>query len=212
MKKIFLIIFIFGLAVAASAQSLQRVSQAEAARMIAAINSATASIKTIECRFSQEKTVSLLKDKIVSTGTMHYASTGKLRWEYISPFSYIFVINHGKVITKAGKKKSSIDVASSKLFQNITRIMVATVTGKGLSNSRDYTVTMYKDRDAWVAHLVPRDSSMKKMFKYIRLHLNPSHSMISSVEMVENSGDATIIKLYDIKTNKQIGDKVFTVN
>lgn len=193
-------------------QSLQKVSDSEAAKMISAINSATSSMKTIQCKFSQEKKVSLLKDKIVSSGKMYYASGGKLRWEYTKPYSYIFVINNNVVTTKSGNRKNSIDVATNKLFQNITRIMVNSVTGKSLSNNKDYSVTMYKEGSIWVAHLVPKDANMKKMFKYIRLYLNANHSMVSKVEMVEKNGDSTLIKLYDIETNKTISDKVFIVN
>ena len=193
-------------------QSLQRASESEASKMIAAITRATSSVKTIQCKFSQEKKVSLLKDKIVSSGKMYYSSAGKLRWEYTSPYSYIFVINNNVVTTKSGGRKNSIDVATNKLFKNITRIMEGSVTGRSLSNNKDYSVTMYKQGNTWVAHLVPNDRNMKKMFKYVRLYFNANHSLVSKVEMVENNGDSTLIKLYDIETNKAISDKVFVVD
>ena len=90
--------------------------------------------------------------------------------------------------------------------------MEGSVTGRSLSNNKDYSVTMYKQGNTWVAHLVPNDRNMKKMFKYVRLYFNANHSLVSKVEMVENNGDSTLIKLYDIETNKAISDKVFVVD
>lgn len=212
MKRLFIIILLLGIIPAAMAQTMRKATAAESKSMIQKINSMAASIKTISCSFTQEKSMSMLNDKMTSRGVMYYTNAGKLRWEYTSPYSYIFVINNNKVTMKSGNKKSTIDMSSNKLFQAIARIMVSSVTGKSLSNSRDFDVTMYCYEQHWTAHLVPKEANMKKMFKYIRLFFNTSHTMVFKVEIVEKNGDTTTIRLKNIETNKQINNSKFSVN
>lgn len=212
MKRLFIIIVTLAIIPSMMAQTMRKATAAETKSMVEKINSMAASIKTISCSFTQEKEVSMLNDKMTSKGVMYYTNAGKLRWEYTSPYSYIFVINNNKVTMKSGNKKSTVDMSSSKLFQAIARIMVSSVTGKSLSNSRDFDLTMYCYNKQWCAHLVPKEANMKKMFKYIRLYFNTSHTMVYKVEMVEKNGDTTTIRLKNIETNKQISNSKFSVN
>jgi outer membrane lipoprotein carrier protein len=191
---------------------MRKATAEESRTMIAKINKSAASISTITCSFTQEKSVAMLKDKMTSQGKMCYSSAGKLRWEYSTPYSYILVINNNQVSMKSGSKTSKVDINSSKLFQTIARIMVSSVTGKSLNKSNDFDVTMYCDNQNWCAQLVPKEANMKKMFKFIRLYFNSSQTMVSRVEMIEKNGDKTIIRLNNVVTNKPINDAQFRVN
>ncbi len=191
---------------------MRKSSPEESRAMITKINSSAASIRSITCSFTQEKSVSMLNDKMVSRGKMCYSSAGKLHWEYISPYSYVLVINNNQVTMKSGAKTNTVDINSNKLFQAIARIMVSSVTGKSINKSNDFDVTMYCYNQYWCAHLVPKEANMKKMFKFIRLYYNSNQTMVNRVEMVEKNGDKTVIRLNDIVTNKPINDAQFRVN
>lgn len=199
-------------ATASLAQAMRDATAAETKSMIETVNRKSASIKTISCSFTQEKKMSMLNDKLVSRGVMYYSNAGKLRWEYTSPYSYILVINNNTVTMKSGSRKSTVDMSTSKLFQAIARIMAGSVTGKSLSNNRDFNVKMYCYNEYWAADLEPKEANMKKMFKYIRLYFNTSHTLVYKVEIVEKNGDVTTIKLNNIETNKQISNSKFTVD
>ena len=199
-------------ATASLAQAMRDATAAETKSMIETVNRKSASIKTISCSFTQEKKMSMLNDKLVSRGVMYYSNAGKLRWEYTSPYSYILVINNNTVTMKSGSRKSTVDMSTSKLFQAIARIMAGSVTGKSLSNNRDFNVKMYCYNEYWAADLEPKEANMKKMFKYIRLYFNTTHTLVYKVEIVEKNGDVTTIKLNNIETNKQISNSKFTVD
>ena len=207
-----IILVLLAITPALKSQTMRKATAEESRTMIAKINKSAASISTITCSFTQEKSVAMLKDKMTSQGKMCYSSAGKLRWEYSSPYSYILVINNNQVSMKSGSKTSKVDINSSKLFQTIARIMVSSVTGKSLNKSNDFDVTMYCNNQNWCAQLVPKEANMKKMFKFIRLYFNSSQTMVSRVEMVEKNGDKTIIRLNNVVTNKQINDAQFRVN
>ena len=213
MKRFLLTLMLLSLVATASlAQAMRDATAAETKSMIETINRKSASIKTISCSFTQEKKMSMLNDKLVSRGVMYYSNAGKLRWEYTSPYSYILVINNNTVTMKSGSRKSTVDMSTSKLFQAIARIMAGSVTGKSLSNNRDFNVKMYCYNEYWAADLEPKEANMKKMFKYIRLYFNTTHTLVYKVEIVEKNGDVTTIKLNNIETNKQISNSKFTVD
>lgn len=210
MKKIAGLLLCLMLALTAQAQSLKKADAAKQRQMIERINRAAAGITTLECRFTQVKTLRFLNDKMTSSGRMLFmADGGRLRWEYQQPYQYTFVINGEKVYIKSARNTQTIDIRQSRLFQSIAEMMMNSVTGKSLTSSADFGCTMYSGGDEWVAQLTPKRKEMKKMFKEIRLHFSAQQQMVTQVEMTEPSGDTTVITLKDVKTNGRIDTKMF---
>lgn len=207
--KYFLLLLMM-LPMAANAQ--KTVTSAEQQTMVKKIEQTASSIKSMQCTFKQEKSLKLLGDNMVSNGKMYFKQGNKLRWEYTSPYSYIFVINGQKVMMKNGSRKDVIDVKSSKLFQEIARIMMSSITGKCLSDKKDFKVTMTKKDKMWIAKLVPQKKEMKAMFSAINLMIDSEKNMVTQVSLVEKTGDTTNIQLKAIETNGTIDEKLFAVN
>lgn len=211
MKKVLLILCMMA-AITLQAQTLKKATDAQAKAMVEKINQTASSIHALECGFTQVKTLRFLNDKITSQGKMYYDGSGKLRWEYTSPYQYTFILNGQKVYIKSAKSSQTIDIRQSKLFQSIAQVMMNSVTGKSLTTNSDFACTMYTQGQEWVADLVPQKKEMKKMFKNIRLHLDSARQMVSQVEMTEQSGDTTLITLKDVKTNGKIDEKMFAAH
>ena len=64
------------------------------------INNAASRMQSMTCDFVQTKHLKLLNDKMVSRGKMYYQQRDKLRWEYVSPYQYTFIINGSQVLLK----------------------------------------------------------------------------------------------------------------
>ena len=180
------------------------VSASESQRMIDQICAAAGKLQTLQCDFSQTKHLSLMKSEMKSVGRMYYKGGRKLRWEYTSPYTYTFVLNGGNVILKSAKKTDVISVSSSKMFQQIARIMMNSVTGQCLKDKKDFKVTMYTSGSEWIAKLV-------QMFASIVLHINPKSQMVTTVEMFEKTGDRTEIVMRNVRKNAVVSDAVFNV-
>lgn len=193
----------------ANAQALQKANDAQSREMIAKINSRAAELNSIECDFTQVKTLRFLNDKMTSQGKMYFGGKDKLRWEYTKPYVYTFIINGQKVYMKSSKSSQTVDMRQSRLFQSIAQVMMNSVTGKSLSASSEFGCTMYTAANDWVAVMIPKKKEMKKMFKEIKLHFSPTRQMVDKVEMTEQSGDLTVITLRDVKTNVKIDEKKF---
>lgn len=194
------------------AQTEKKATAAEAEMMIAAVNRTAEGIHTLQGRFTQVKTMSFLNDKMTSTGMLYLTDKGQLRWEFISPYSYIFIINDNQVTIRSGKKTQNIDMKSSRLFEGIARIMVNSMTGRCLQKNGDFDVEMYTRGTEWIAWLTPKKAQMKKMFKLVKLHFSSTQNMVTSVEMTEPSGDNTVIELKDITLNQPVDEAVFTLH
>lgn len=180
--------------------------------IIEEINKAASQLSSMQCDFVQTKELNLLNDKLISKGRMYYQQANKLRWEYISPYTYTFILNGAKVVLRKKERNDVIDVNQNRMFREIVHIMMSSVVGKCLSDTKSFK-TSIKDADTeWVATLVPQTKEMKQMFTRIILHFDKRQSVVVRVEMCEKNGDNTEISLTNIKKNQQIDAKVFSLD
>ena len=186
----------------------QKVDQAQVIRQI---NSVASAMKSMQCDFVQTKQIKLLNDKMVSKGKMYYQQTNKLRWEYTSPYAYTFVLNGSKVLINKGNRSDVINVGQSKLFGEIARIMMNSVVGKCLTDTKDFKASITGTATEYVATLYPQQKQMKQMFQKVVLHFGRKQATVSKVELVEKKGDTTVIELKNVKTNAAVNASVFNI-
>lgn len=210
MKKIIAIFLLF-ICCGVGVQAASTLSAAQQQEVIEKINASASKMKSMSCTFTQTKYLSLLSDKMVSSGKMYYKQPNKLRWEYTSPYDYLFVFNGTKVYVGNKSKKDVIDTNTNKIFKEIARIMMNTVTGKALSNKTDFTVSVAGNNTLWVVTLIPKKKDMKQMFSKIELVFNKSNTMISEINIFEKNNDRTNIKLTNIVNNGSIGENYFAI-
>ena len=180
--------------------------------MIKQINDASAQMHSLECDFVQTKFLNILDDKMVSKGKMYYQQADKLRWEYITPYTYTFILNDNQVLLKNDNRSDIIDVNQNKIFKEIARMMMTSIVGNCLSDEKAFKTTVEVVGNDWVANLIPLKRDMKQMWNSLVLHINPDLKVVYKVEMHEPSGDYTVIDLINIKTNNSINAKVFDIN
>lgn len=176
------------------------------------INQAASQLQTLQCDFVQTKHLKMLNDKLVSHGKMYYKKSDKLRWEYTTPYHYIFILNGSQVLLKNEKRNDIIDVNQNKVFKEIARLMMNSVVGKSLSDSRDFSSKISSSNSELIATLTPMRKDLKQMFKQISLYFSKSTSLVYKVILVEKNGDKTVIELKNSKKNEPVNTNVFKVN
>ncbi|WP_304638349.1 outer membrane lipoprotein carrier protein LolA [uncultured Muribaculum sp.] len=179
--------------------------------IIGSINSVASAMKSMTCSFTQTKYLSLLSDKMVSEGKMYYRQPNRLRWEYTSPYQYLFVLNGTKVYVGNKSRKDVIDTDANKVFKEIARIMMGTVTGTVLSGSSDFSVDVADGGTVWRVTLVPSKKEMKRMFSKIVLSFRKNGLMVSEIDIYEKNNDRTNIQLKNVKTNISVNDALFAI-
>ena len=176
------------------------------------IEQTAAKMQTMQCDFVQTKHLKMLDEKMVSKGKMSYQQGNKLRWEYTSPYSYIFILNENKVVIKNKYRSDEINIQQNKMFKEIVRIMMNSVVGKCLSDEKRFKVDLSVAGNEWIAGLTPQSKDMRQMFKKINIHFDKKAMMVSVVELFESNGDKTLIELKNVQQNKPLDAQTFSIN
>jgi outer membrane lipoprotein carrier protein len=205
------IVFIFNISL--YAQNFVPATKEQQQLMLDKISASSAKMESLVCDFEQVKELSILNEKMVSKGKMYYRNDNCLRWEYASPYIYTFVLNDKKIMMQAeNSRKNVIDVKSSRFFQEIVKIMMNGINGNGLKDVKSFSINYFWSEEQWRVNLVPLQKEMKKMFSSIRLTFNVKDYSVDKVEMEEQNGDMTTIRLSGKQFNKKIADEKFKVD
>jgi outer membrane lipoprotein-sorting protein len=171
---------------------------------------ATATTESIQSDFKQEKSLSMLSENINSTGKFWYHKNDKIRMEYVQPYSYIMILNGGKIFTKEGQKENKISANSNKVFQQVNRILIDCVGGSMLDNP-DFQSRIFENSGTYLVELIPIAKNLKELYKNINILIDKKDYTATAIEMFELSGDKTIIRFQNKVLNAQIKDSVFNI-
>lgn len=210
MKKIIYLLLII-LAYTFPVSSQTPLTGKELSAAVATLNKTSSQLKSLQCDFTQTKHLKMLKDKMISKGKMYYSSPDKLRWEYTSPYQYIFIFNGTKVYIKNKGTQNVIDTKSNKIFKEVARIMMQTVTGKALSNSEDFSVSISKDSKSYQVILTPKKKDLKQLFYKVRLNFSQTSKLITEIRLDEKNGDYTVISMTNTKIDIPLNAKLFSL-
>ena len=209
-NKLYLSLLLLPCIVTLSAQnSYQKATEMQKKEITDNIRRVAREIKTLKADFTQVKELSFMKDQVTSEGKMLYKPNDKIRWEYTRPYAYVFAMDGDNVRMTSGGKTNKIPVKGSKLFTEISRVMIGGVSGARLIDSPDFTTQFMVGKSDCKIMLTPRKKEVKDLFSSIQLYVDRSDSRIRRVELIEKSGDKTIITLKNIQLNTPVDDSVF---
>lgn len=210
MKQCILLLFTIFFAVQVCGQT--RLTAEQQNQVIAKLDNAASAVTSMQCEFTQTKKMKMLNKEMQSSGMMYYKSPNKLRWQYTSPYDYTFILNGDKVKIKSSRTNQNINVQDNKMFRQITNIILNSMTGKGLKNSSDFTVEVYKNGSYYFAKLYPKKKELKQIYQVIEIYFNVNLTMVSSVRLEEKTGDVTWVRLYNPKTSVTLNESLFNTN
>jgi len=165
----------------------------------------------IQSDFTQEKSLSVLNEKIITSGRFFFKAPDKLRWEYVDPFEYLIVLNGNSVVIKDGEHISKYDMQANKLFREINSLMIELVQGKVLNNEK-YKVRYFANERFFLLDLIPNGEQMKAFLSNIHISLIKDDYSVADIKMIEPSGDYTGIAFSNRKLNQPIPDETFVVH
>lgn len=171
---------------------------------------AAQSTHSIKSDFIQEKNLSMLSEKIISKGKFYFEKDSKVRMDYVHPFTYTMIINNNKVFIRDGKKENTINAKSNKLFQQIIRITLDCVQGTAIKNT-DFRTRVFESRNNYLVELTPVTKGLKDFFQSIRIVVERKDNSVSQIDMVEASGDNTLIRFTNRELNAPIPASIFVI-
>lgn len=207
MKKLLLSIVFIAVSLIVSAQT--QLSESQTNEVIASLTKAAASMQSMQCRFVQEKTSSMLAEPSVAEGTMHYAAPDRMRWEYTTPYAFALVVNGERLVKVTDGKAEVLEGNAGRMYQGMVNLIMGSASGKKLFDTTVFDIVLYNDNGFWRADMTPKRRDMKRMFSQLVFRFDKKTNGISRVEFVEAGGGITSIRFEEIKVNEAISDKVF---
>ena len=173
------------------------------------ISKASQAVSTVQADFTQTKRLKMLNDAMVSKGKMWCTQPNRLRWEYLTPYSSLFVLNGEKVLFQNDKRSTTLNANRHKRIREMIRIMIPSNLGKVLTEKKDFHTSIETTENQYVLTMIPQSKEMKQMFTRIVLYYNRKQAVVTQIEMYEKSGDSTTIELSSIKKNATINPSVY---
>jgi outer membrane lipoprotein-sorting protein len=211
MRKIFLPLLILAACFSSKAQYAGYSPVTDVVKFKTEFSAATQKMNSIKADFIQEKNLSMISEKIVSKGKFWFKKESLVRMEYNHPYQYLMILNKDKIYVKDNQKENKVSTKSNKLFQQINKIMIDCMQGTALNNP-DFTTRMFESKTSSLIELTPVTKGMKDLFKNINVVVDKKDFSVVSIEMLELSGDNTLIRFTNKELNAAIPDSLFTIN
>lgn len=209
MKKavLLLMLAVFGMEV--QAQEAVPLSKQESQNVAIALTDAASMMQTMQCRFVQSKTSSMLAEPTVSEGVMLYAAPDKMRWEYTSPYTFALVVNGENIFKVTDGQAEKLDSKSGRMYQGMVDLIMGSASGKKLFDDKIFDVIFYDEGSFLRAEMTPKRRDMKRMFKQLVFRFNKTTYNISSVEFIEAGSDVTSIRFEEMEINVSMSEEMF---
>ena len=207
MKKLLLSLMFVAFSLMVTAQT--QLSESQTNEVMASLTKAAASMQSMQCRFVQEKTSSMLSEPSVAEGTMHYAAPDRMRWEYTKPYAFALVVNGERIVKVTDGKAEVMGGNAGRMYQGMVNLIIGSASGKKLFDTTVFDIVLYDDNGFWRADLTPKRRDMKRMFSQLVFRFDKKTNGISRVEFVSANGDVTSIRFEEIKVNEAIGEEKF---
>ena len=210
MKKLILTLTALALLVTLDAQNdFKPVTEVELITVKSKIKEKNTEINTLICPFVQTKKMAVLKENVVTKGIMYFAKPDRFRWEYTGDNPFIFVQNGDKYFTKANGKVTEIKDNSARLFQEISRLVISSISGEILGNTKKFKADFQENNSTVMVSLTPTQKAIQNFMSKIKLYFCKTTYLVTKIEIYESGDDMTIIQFENVKVNQTINNNLF---
>lgn len=186
--------------VALNAQSTDfaPIPEAQKAQFVSQMRATAAEMKKLSCSFVQQKHISVLTDVAESVGVMDYKQPGYLRWQYISPQQFAFVMDNGVVAVTNANGEADMPEQAKKMVGSLSELIMSMINGSVFSDTKNFTMSFFTRSGQTLIKLTPKVAKIKRLFTGINIIIDNKTHLPSSVEMLEKGGDRTVIMFRDM--------------
>ena len=163
-------------------------------------------VQSVQADFSQEKHLKILVRPLVSRGRFLFKAPDSLRWEYISPFHSVLLMDKGRVRKFIEKNGRFVEDTGMRLdaMQVVMTEISGWLDGRFTDNAA-FTVT----RTGNTVRLIPKDKGMAVFISAIELKLSDRPGLLDSVTIHEGEGACTRLTFSGAMLNQPIDAGLF---
>lgn len=159
-------------------------------------------VKSISSDFVMEKNLSIAQKPLISKGHFYFKNPGFLYWSYESPFVSGYLLENSKVYSwkYIGSKKKVEDITKQTYAKRMIEFIYMFLSMDMEKISQVYDI---KEPENGL-ELYPKKNVKGNTLEKIKLYFNLENSIVTEVNIIDKSGDNTIIKFNNSLTNTDI--------
>lgn len=201
----FLLITFFTRTFSLFAQEVQ--PMADASEFLKKLKETSLTTQTIKAEFTEEKTLSYLKEPHKSTGTFYYKKENRMRWEKLKPTQYVFLVNGDKVKIKENEKEKDVSYFNEAIGK-IKELMLVLVNGE-FQNYKAFSPLYFENDKIYFVKLIPKNKRLANIFESVQLTFSKETMRLKELAFFEKSGDKSIMYFYNDTVNENLDDNLF---
>lgn len=167
--------------------------------------------RTLQADFRQEKELALMAKPEVSTGTFIYSSPGSVLWTYAAPKRVQMVIAGGVMTTYYPDLRKAERIDVKRFEDRIFKYMGATGAIDELARYFDFTFSDAKSKPVYVLDLTPKNKTVSKRVRRIKIWIDKQTFLTSKIEYVEGDGDITRYEFTRLRINEPVPPSRFAL-
>lgn len=188
----------------AAADPRMKIDDPELRSVLERFDEAQARIQRISARFKEVKTLALLKEPVVQSGSFFHTKPDKFLWEYTDPEQKSLMLN-GKTIIGYYPEQKRAEEIQTRFTKKIVKYMGL---GSVLTDLTDeYEMALSEENRVEGTDLVilkPKKRRIRKRLSEIRIWLDRELSQPRQMEYLEADGDKTLFTFSNIEINPEI--------
>ncbi len=183
---------------------------AQAEAVLQKLREQAAGVTTLQCRFAQEKRLSLFAQTVRSQGSFMYRRPDALRWEYTAPVSSGFVALGGKgaAWSRAGGVESRSALGENREFSTLAQQILPWLGFDEAALRKNYDLDVLSASPP-VLRIVPKSEIMRRFLASLTITFDQKGEFAEEVRIQESEGDSTILRFSGQVINAPLADGVF---
>lgn len=153
-----------------------------------------AQVPSHESKFTEKKTVSLLKEPVESSGTLVYRRPDHLEKHVLQPKEEDIIVDGNELTWKdAAGHSRSMRLNSNPNLAALSESVRATLAGDLNGLQKYFSVKLDGSQQQWKLTLTPTDEAMQR--KILGLRITGSGNRVDTVEVQEKNGDRSLMMI-----------------
>ena len=161
--------------------------------VLADIEKARASLKTMVAPFTQERTIGLLATAVKSEGELTLVRPDRLRWELKPPDAITYWVTPEGLAFSTSTGGASLGKGAAGRFGAVLQDLMIFLGGDLSKLRARYDIAVSSKSDGVVLKAEPKAPDVKKHVKSLTLSVGPELWTVRSVVIEENNGDKSVI-------------------
>jgi outer membrane lipoprotein-sorting protein len=146
-------------------------------------------------RFTETKTVALLKQPIETSGTLTYAAPSRLEKHTRTPREERLIVDGETLVIEqpAKNERLTLRLANYPVIRAFVESIRGTLAGDLAALRRYYRIEIEGTLARWRLHLLPSEQDMAELVQ--KIEISGSGPRIAQIEILEASGDRSVMKI-----------------